>query len=184
MRAPRRERERERGGPGGYGLPGGYGAGGGMGGGMGGGGAHAGAGPGDLEAIPPLVQAWLAGLNEATRLMLQGQLPEQRGLPQEADRELLQQISHHLGRPLSVPERKLMRELAREALASSRLVAANRRSAAEQSPASWGMGDRHGWGRSHSERSARRCCNWRPWLSVSTTRTAKVRAASPGVCSV
>jgi len=71
---------------------------------------------GDLRAIPALVQAWLKGLSEATWLMLQAQLPEQRGLPQEADRELLQQISHHLGRPLSVPERKLMRELAREAL--------------------------------------------------------------------
>ena len=70
-----------------------------------------------LQAIPPLVNGWLASLNEATRSLLQGQLPEQRGLPQEADRELLQQISHHLGRPLSVPERKLMRELAREALA-------------------------------------------------------------------
>jgi hypothetical protein len=49
--------------------------------------------------------------------MLHEQLPEQRGLPQEADRELLQQISHRLGRPLTVPECKLMRELAREALA-------------------------------------------------------------------
>ena len=112
MRAPRRERERERGEPGGYGAPGGYG-----GGGSTGPGGPAAGGSGDLQAIPPLVQAWLASLSEATRLMLQGQLPEQRGLPQEADRELLQQISHRLGRPLSVPERKLMRELARQALA-------------------------------------------------------------------
>lgn len=71
----------------------------------------------DLQAIPPLVQAWLAGLSEAARLTLHEQLPAQRGLPQEADRELLQQLSHRLGRPLSVPERKLMRELARHALA-------------------------------------------------------------------
>ena len=71
----------------------------------------------ELQAIPPLVQAWLAGLSEAARLTLHEQLPAQRGLPQEADRELLQQLSHRLGRPLSVPERKLMRELARHALA-------------------------------------------------------------------
>lgn len=71
----------------------------------------------NLEAIPPLVQAWLGSLSEAARLELQGQLPSQRGLPQEADRELLQQLSHRLGRPLTVPERKLMRELARRALA-------------------------------------------------------------------
>jgi hypothetical protein len=74
------------------------------------------AGTADLQSIPPLVQSWLAGLSRTTRLMLQAQLPELRGLPQEADRELLQQISHQLGRPLSVPERKLMRELARDAL--------------------------------------------------------------------
>jgi hypothetical protein len=71
----------------------------------------------ELEAIPPLVNAWLAGLSETTRLMLHDQLPTQRGLPQEADRELLQQLSHRLGRPLTVPERKLMRELARRSLA-------------------------------------------------------------------
>jgi hypothetical protein len=71
----------------------------------------------NLEAIPPLVQAWLGSLSEPARLELQGQLPSQRGLPQEADRELLQQLSHRLGRPLTVPERKLMRELARRALA-------------------------------------------------------------------
>ncbi len=71
----------------------------------------------NLDAIPPLVQAWLASLGEAARLELQGLLPTQRGLPQEADRELLQQLSHRLGRPLTVSERKLMRELARRALA-------------------------------------------------------------------
>lgn len=71
----------------------------------------------NLEAIPSLVQAWLGSLSEPARLELQGQLPSQRGLPQEADRELLQQLSHRLGRPLTVPERKLMRELARRALA-------------------------------------------------------------------
>lgn len=103
LRSPRRERERGGMGPGGPAGPMGL---------------HASARtePGDLQAIPPLVQSWLAGLSETTRLMLQAQLPELRGLPQEADRELLQQISHRLGRPLSVPERKLMRELAREAL--------------------------------------------------------------------
>lgn len=77
----------------------------------------------ELEAIPPLVNAWLAGLSETTRLMLHDQLPTQRGLPQEADRELLQQLSHRLGRPLTVPERKLMRELARRSLADRGLPA-------------------------------------------------------------
>lgn len=104
QRSPRRERERGEMGAGGFAGPMGLHA-------------SARAEPRDLQAIPPLVQSWLEGLSETTRLMLQAQLPELRGLPQEADRELLQQISHRLGRPLSVPERKLMRELAREALA-------------------------------------------------------------------
>lgn len=73
--------------------------------------------PDELQAIAPLVQVWHSGLSETARLALHDQLPALRGLPQEADRELLQQLSHRLGRPLSVPERKLMRELARQALA-------------------------------------------------------------------
>lgn len=72
--------------------------------------------PADVEAIGPCVKAWLQGLETSTRLDLQAQLPGQRGLPQEADRALLQLLSHRLGRPLAVPERKLMRELARAGL--------------------------------------------------------------------
>ena len=69
------------------------------------------------QAIVEWVDTWLARLSEPTRELLQSQLPAQRGLPQEADRELLLQISQQLGRPLSVPERKLMREHARQGLA-------------------------------------------------------------------
>jgi hypothetical protein len=68
------------------------------------------------DAIQALVQRWLDSLPPAQRDLFRASLPRERGLPQEADRELLVEISQHLGRPLQVPERKLMRELAREAL--------------------------------------------------------------------
>jgi hypothetical protein len=42
-------------------------------------------------------------------------LPNSRGLPQEADRHLLLRLSQQLGRPLTTSEKKLMREMARDA---------------------------------------------------------------------
>jgi hypothetical protein len=68
------------------------------------------------DTIQALVQRWLDSLPPAQRALFRATLPRERGLPQDADRELLVEISQHLGRPLQVPERKLMRELAREAL--------------------------------------------------------------------
>ena len=68
------------------------------------------------DTIQALVLRWLDSLSPAQRALFRASLPRERGLPQEADRELLVEISQHLGRPLQVPERKLMRELAREGL--------------------------------------------------------------------
>ncbi len=68
------------------------------------------------QEVVATVHGWLADLNSAAQAALAAQLPLQRGLPQEADRELLQRLSQRLGRTVSVPERKLMREEARRAL--------------------------------------------------------------------
>jgi hypothetical protein len=43
-------------------------------------------------------------------------LPRHRGLPQEADRQLLLRLSQRLGRPLELAERKVMRDTARRLL--------------------------------------------------------------------
>ncbi len=68
------------------------------------------------QAVMETVQGWLADLTPDARADIAAQLPLQRGLPQEADRELLQRLSQRLGRTVSVPERKLMRERARQGL--------------------------------------------------------------------
>jgi hypothetical protein len=71
---------------------------------------------GERETIGALVNRWLDSLGAPQRTHFQLNLPRDRGLPQEADRELLLEISHHLGRPLTAHERKVMRETARYAL--------------------------------------------------------------------
>ena len=63
-----------------------------------------------------LVNRWLDSLDATQRTYFQLNLPRDRGLPQEADRELLLEISHHLCRSLTAHERKVMRETARHAL--------------------------------------------------------------------
>ncbi len=68
------------------------------------------------QEVVATVRGWLAVLNPAARAELAAHLPLQRGMPQVADRELLQLLSQRLGRTVSVPERKLMREEARRAL--------------------------------------------------------------------
>ena len=62
------------------------------------------------------VQVWWASLSDLHRDELLAQLPRNRGLPQEADRQLLLRLSQQLGRSLELPERKLMRETARARL--------------------------------------------------------------------
>jgi hypothetical protein len=63
--------------------------------------------------LSPLVGEWWGDLPYEDRLELQAQLPQQRGLPQETDRQLLLRLSQSLGRSLTPPEKLLMRELAR-----------------------------------------------------------------------
>ena len=65
------------------------------------------------EALESMVARWWAEVPEPARQDLYAHLPNQRGLPQEADRQLLLHLSQQLGRPLAVPEKRLMRELAR-----------------------------------------------------------------------
>jgi len=68
------------------------------------------------DALEPMVSNWWGELPPEEQLALHAQLPPQRGLPQEADRQLLVRLSQQLGRPLSLDEKKVMRELARNAV--------------------------------------------------------------------
>ena len=63
--------------------------------------------------LSPWIGEWWGDLPYEDRLELQAQLPQQRGLPQETDRQLLLRLSQSLGRSLTPPEKLLMRELAR-----------------------------------------------------------------------
>jgi hypothetical protein len=83
------------------------------------------------QAVMDTVQGWLADLTPATWADIAAQLPLQRGLPQEADRELLQRLSQRLGRTVSVPERKLMRERARQGLEAQQEAAVPMAAAAD-----------------------------------------------------
>ena len=74
--------------------------------------------PSDAD-ISPLVDRWLAQLPADVTALYRAQLPPERGLPAEADRDLLLSISRSFGRPLTVAERKGMREQARAALAQT-----------------------------------------------------------------
>lgn len=67
----------------------------------------------DDEAIDASVHAWWDAIDEVQREDLAALLPRQRGLPQDADRQLLLRLSQQLGRPLEQSERKRMRETAR-----------------------------------------------------------------------
>jgi len=70
----------------------------------------------DDEAVDASVQTWWSGVTEAQREELAALLPRHRGLPQEADRQLLLRLSQQLGRSLEQGERKRMRETARALL--------------------------------------------------------------------
>ena len=70
--------------------------------------------PSRLRAeIDALVQGWWAEEPEAHREDLRDELRHSRGIPAEVDRVLLLRMRRTLGRALSWPEKKLMRELAR-----------------------------------------------------------------------
>lgn len=68
------------------------------------------------DALAPMVSTWWTELPPQEQLALHAQLPPQRGLPQEADRALLVRLSQQLGRPLSLDEKRVMRDLARHAV--------------------------------------------------------------------
>jgi hypothetical protein len=70
----------------------------------------------DREMVESVVAAWWKEQDMPQRDLLHEALPKLRGLPQEADRELLMRLGQQLGRPLSVPEKKVMRETARAAI--------------------------------------------------------------------
>jgi hypothetical protein len=77
--------------------------------------------PREVELMDPaeiiaVVREWWADVPDADREDLTEMLPRHRGLPQEADRQLLLRLSQRLGRALELPERKVMRESARRLL--------------------------------------------------------------------
>ena len=65
------------------------------------------------QGIQVEVLDWWDSVPDADREELTEQLPRHRGLPQEADRQLLLRLSQRLGRPLELAERKIMRDTAR-----------------------------------------------------------------------
>lgn len=73
--------------------------------------------------LGPMVAAWWSATEIDAQAELARQLPEQRGLPQEADRSLLLHLSQQLGRPLTLQEKKAMREIARDVVAGSEMSA-------------------------------------------------------------
>lgn len=68
------------------------------------------------QGIQAEVLDWWDSVPDADREELTEQLPRHRGLPQEADRQLLLRLSQRLGRPLELAERKIMRDTARRLL--------------------------------------------------------------------
>lgn len=82
----------------------------------------AGAPPADAQAEPDeqwraqvgrIIQDWWADEPEDDRLDLADAMRSQHGVPPETDRRILMQIRRELGRNLSFPEKRLMREMVR-----------------------------------------------------------------------
>ncbi|MEK0417210.1 MAG: hypothetical protein RI949_1216 [Pseudomonadota bacterium] len=69
--------------------------------------------------LGPMVASWWTGMEPDAQSELARQLPEQRGLPQETDRSLLLHLSQQLGRPLTLHEKKAMREITRDVVTGS-----------------------------------------------------------------
>ena len=59
------------------------------------------------------MQAWWDDLVEDDRETLREELPGQRGLPPEVDRELLMRAKNALGRSLNFQEKRVLRSQAR-----------------------------------------------------------------------
>lgn len=68
---------------------------------------------GQHEAMQSMVQAWWEDQSADAQEALRDEVPLMRGLPHEADRELLLRGKNTLGRALSFPEKRMARDLAR-----------------------------------------------------------------------
>lgn len=65
---------------------------------------------GDAASILANIQDWWQEESSEQQSSLRDELRQSRSIPQEVDRELLLRLSRELGRPLSWPDKKLMRE--------------------------------------------------------------------------
>jgi hypothetical protein len=70
---------------------------------------------GNDERLQALVQAWWSDLTDDDRDGLKEELPGQRGLPPEVDRDLLLRGKNAMGRALNFHEKRKLRALARVA---------------------------------------------------------------------
>lgn len=66
------------------------------------------------DALKALVQAWWTDLTDDDRDGLREELPDQRGLPPEVDRDLLLRGKNAMGRALNFNEKRVLRMLARD----------------------------------------------------------------------
>lgn len=64
----------------------------------------------DAASIQAHIEQWWSEESENQRNELRDELRHSRNIPQELDRQLLLRISRELGRPLSWPDKKVMRE--------------------------------------------------------------------------
>ena len=64
----------------------------------------------DAASILAQIDQWWSEEPEDQRDELRDELRQSRSIPQELDRQLLLRVSRELGRPLSWPDEKVMRE--------------------------------------------------------------------------
>jgi hypothetical protein len=65
------------------------------------------------QTMTEVIQSWWAEEPEDKREELLDELHINRGIPQEVDRQLLLRMRHRLTRALSLPEKKMLREIFR-----------------------------------------------------------------------
>jgi hypothetical protein len=65
------------------------------------------------QTMTEVIQSWWAEEPEDKREELRDELHINRGIPQEIDRQLLLRMRHRLTRALSLPEKKMLREIFR-----------------------------------------------------------------------
>jgi hypothetical protein len=80
----------------------------------------------DAASILAQIDQWWSEEPEDQRDELRDELRQSRSIPQELDRQLLLRVSRELGRPLSWPDKKVMREgLRRTVLGEANVPASN-----------------------------------------------------------